>query len=99
MSDSYSQTHVTPQTSAALSTLIGRRSLPRVFTVRWDNSKTRTRDTRKHEKQEAFGVVFPNGLVSLDNGSTFSMMAELHHMLDLRGTYEISYLDEQEQAG
>lgn len=78
-----------------INTLIARRAQPRVFLVCWDNSKTRTRDSRKNEKHEAWGVAFPNGFVALDNGATFSMMSELHHMLDLKGSYEIKYLDEE----
>jgi len=80
-----------------LNTLLQRRAQPRVFLVSWDNSKTRTRDTRKNEKHEAWGVVFPNGLVTLDNGYHAETMSELHHLLDLKGQYEMKYLDEIEE--
>jgi hypothetical protein len=74
------------------------RTQPRLFLLRWDNSKTRTRDPRKGNKQEAYGTVYPNGLVTLDNGQMFTMMSELHHLLDLKGSYEIVYLDEMEEG-
>jgi hypothetical protein len=74
------------------------RKQPRLFLLTWDNSKTRTRDPRKGDKQEAYGTVYPNGLVTLDNGQMFTMMSELHHLLDLKGSYEIVYLDEMEEG-
>ena len=78
-------------------TAIGvRRRQPRLFVVRWDNSKTNTRDTRKYEKQEAYGTLYPNGLVTLDTGSLFAMLGEMQHTLGLKGVYEICYLDEQD---
>jgi len=81
----------TPQVPVSLG-----RKLPRLFEVRWDNSKTRTRDARKHDKQEAFGTLYTTGLVTLDNGSQFATMGELRHMLELRGEYDITFLDELE---
>lgn len=86
------------EVKASIPTLAKRHAGPRLFTVKWDNSKTKTRDTRKHEKHEAFGTVYPNGLVTLDNGTIYATMSELHHLLDLKGQYEIAYLDEQEAA-
>ena len=73
------------------------RRLPRLFLLRWDNSKTNTRDSRKHEKQEAYGTLYPNGLVTLDTGSVFAMLGEMQHTLGLKGELEIAYLDEQQQ--
>ncbi len=75
------------------------RKLPRLFEARWDNSKTRTRDTRKHDKQEAFGTLYTTWLVTLDNGSQFATMGELRHMLELRGEFDITFLDELEPDG
>ncbi len=82
---------------ATINTLLKRREEPRFFKAIWDNSKTKTRDTRKHDKHEAWGTHYPNGLVTLDNGSVFTMMGELHHLLDLKGQYEIRYVDEMEE--
>ena len=73
------------------------RRLPRLFLLRWDNSKTNTRDSRKHEKQEAYGTLYPNGLVTLDTGSVFAMLGEMQHTLGLKGKFEVAYLDEQQQ--
>ena len=75
------------------------RKLPRLFEVRWDNSKTRTRDPRKNDKQEAFGTLYTTGLVTLDNGGIFATMGEMRHMLELKGEYEIVFLDEMEPDG
>lgn len=80
-------------------TLLKQREEPRVFVVTWDNSKTKTRDSRKNEKHEAWGTHYPNGLVTLDNGGVYTMMSELHHLLDLKGQYEIRYVDEMEEVG
>lgn len=82
------------QRAATKAPVVKSRLLPRLFRVLWDNSKTKTRDPRKHHKQEAYGTVYPNGLVTLDNGQVFTMMSEMHHLLDLKGRYEIIYEDE-----
>ncbi|HZU01541.1 MAG TPA: hypothetical protein VFA10_17870 [Ktedonobacteraceae bacterium] len=73
------------------------RSRPRLFQLSWDNSKIRTRnphDERKLDKHMAWGTLYPNGLVTLDNGGTFETRTELEYQMELRGKYRIEFLDE-----
>lgn len=88
-------TAITPATVVAA--LLARRKQPRLFFLEWDNRKTKTRDPQKHVAQEAWGTCYPNGLVTLDNGQRFESLSEMHHLLDLHGSYEIHWLDEEEE--
>ncbi|MBA2287705.1 MAG: hypothetical protein H0W02_19695 [Ktedonobacteraceae bacterium] len=87
------------QAAGIVASLLKRRHLPRTFTLIWDHSKTKTGDLRGRQQQnEAFGCAFPNGLVALDNGQGFSVLSELHAIYDLRGSYAITWHDEEDEA-
>lgn len=76
------------------------RNLPRLFRVSWTNSRKNTRDARRYDANEAFGTQYPNGFVTLDNGASFEMLADLRRFLAEYGEYTLTYLDEQaESAG
>ncbi len=86
-----------PGTAAGVvASLLKKQRLPRTFTLTWDNSKTRTREIAgRMQQHEAFGCYFPNGLIALDTGEGFHALSELHHVYDLRGSYSISWHDEE----
>jgi hypothetical protein len=67
----------------------------RLFTLTWTNSKLNLAPSEKQRKREARGIRFTNGLIALDNGSTFERMSELEHHLEKAGTYTIVYDDEE----
>lgn len=87
---------ITPTPTAVVEALLARRKQPRLFLLEWDNRKTKTRDPHKNVMQEAWGTCYPNGLVTLDNGQRFDSLSEMHHVLDLHGSYEIHWLDEED---
>lgn len=89
------QQHPATTPQATVAAILERRRKPQVFFAEWNNAKTKTRDPNKNRMQEAWGTCYPNGLVTLDNGQRFESLSEMHHTMDLHGTYEIHWLDDE----
>lgn len=69
----------------------------RLFVLRWTNTRLRIRPDERYKRHECEGTHYANGLVTLDNGSVYDTLSELQHTLELAGTHEIIYQDEQEE--
>lgn len=73
---------------------------PRLFRLRWNNSKLRAVSKARIDRNvwhEAYGVRFANGRVALDFGPGYEMMSDLEDAYRAMGEYKVEWLGEQEK--
>ena len=71
------------------------KAVARLFYLKWNNSKMRISETERTKPRACTGCHFANGMIALENGAMFTTMSELKHHLELAGTYELTYEDEE----
>lgn len=74
---------------------------PRVFRLRWNNSKMRATSKMRIDRNawhEAYGVRFPNGRVALDFGPGYDMMADLEDAYRDMGEFKVEWLSDEQEA-
>lgn len=88
--------------SLPASLLRKRADSPRLFTLVYDNSRVKSANPQyrqqAREKQHRFGVLWPEGGVSLSSqGNYFTSMDSLRDYLDERGVYTLTWVDSGEE--
>jgi hypothetical protein len=72
------------------------RKLPRIFLLTYDSSKLhlhRVPSFNKHEQHEAWGTLYPNGLVTLETGVIFESLSEMRQHFEQAGNWRIQWLE------
>jgi len=93
-----------PVAAAAAASACAGRAYPRLFQITFDNSKSRLRNpqmrAQMHQKQTLWGAQFPptdalpSGSIVLADGVFFVRLDELEEYFAARGTYTMTWLDE-----
>ncbi len=84
-----------------------RRDVPRLFSIDYNHKKIKPfirsglylaeADAARHETQTRFGTLYPNGVVTLDNGVAYRSLSEMKDMFEAMGDCsDPAFLDEQE---
>lgn len=81
---------------------LSKQEAPHHFWLEYDNSKVKARSRNpwtvqeKHCKVTQWGTRYPNGYVTLDNGTCFITLDELEHWLDEKGKFFYQFVSEDE---